>query len=186
MSVRSFLALHLCWQLTALLQFLQSSKPAAALAGMPFLIPPLHSLSPPFTPPSLFLTFFCLDQKYIVTKPDQAPWRDQILRHNYKHVVHALTLSSWFQTTNPEFWRPAIALISLTASIPKNSHHLCKADSNINQDKSRVLECRFIVTSDLETSLFGSCQLSQDSRLWFRWKRQTHFVVSAQPKGSSV
>lgn len=101
MSVRSFLALHLCWQLTALLQFLQSSKPAAALAGMPFLIPPLHPLSPPFHTPIVISNFFCLDQKHIVTKPGQAPWRDWILRHNYKHV-HALTLySSNFKQPTP-------------------------------------------------------------------------------------
>lgn len=114
-----------------------------------------HSSPPPFisplSHPHRYFSLFCLNQKHIVTKPDQVPWRDQILRHSYKHVVCALTLSSWFQTTNTEFLRPAIALISLISSIPKTSHHLCKEDSNINQDKSRVLEYRFIVTSDLET-----------------------------------
>lgn len=95
MSVRSFLALHLCWQLTALLQLWQSSKPAAALAGMPFLIPPLHLLSPPFHTPIVISNFLRLGQKHIATKPDQAPRRDHILRHNYKHVVRSLTLSSF-------------------------------------------------------------------------------------------
>lgn len=93
MSVRSFLALHLCWQPTALLQLLQSLKPAAALAGVPFLVPPSTSHLPPFSPCLYFKLFFGLDQKHIVTKPDWAPRRDKdwILRDDYKYVIHELT-----------------------------------------------------------------------------------------------
>lgn len=81
MSVRSFLAPHLCWQPTALLQPLQSLKPAAALAGMPFLVP-----FPPISPP--LYNFLCLDQRNKVTKPDWAPSTDKewILKDDSVHV----------------------------------------------------------------------------------------------------
>lgn len=164
MSVRSFLALHLCWQPTALLQLLQSLKPAAALAGVPFLVPPSTSHLPPFSPCLYFKLFFGLDQKHIVTKPDWAPRRDKdwILRDDYKYVIHELTyahtLSSHLKqqkkkkqkTPSPLFWRLAISVISVIVRIPQASYHLCKEDSNINQDNPRVFECTFIVTSDLE------------------------------------
>lgn len=55
-----------------------------------------------------------------------------------------------FQTTKPLFCRLATSVFSVIVRIPQTRHHLCKEDSNINQDNPRVLECTFIVTSDLE------------------------------------
>lgn len=105
MSVRSFLALHLCWQPTALLQFLQSSKPAAALAGMPFLIPSLHPLSPPSNPPAFFPTSKAYShQTWVASKRD----KDWILMHDYKYVVHALTHARTLSSSNSK--QPASVL----------------------------------------------------------------------------